>query len=352
MGLHGEGIGGVIFLALYSVNFSLLMFGFFTRRISIKSVYAFLLFHVLLRLGAQSVAVALGTQKRLNENLLIAFFVLGAEGYFSLVLCTYRFLIHHHQHVYPVDGSWLEGKPQKSKDPWYKRLRRALTARTADGKKDPWVMTIIHWTLIWANTIIIVGGTRATGTDVNSVNFWKRLHDSEIMRAVGQAVFLAINVLLAVFLYLSARQDRNPQGTLPRGWSHFLRVERDHGATDAANRQHTPQKISPDLLVLMVAWPPLVIRGIFGLLQALVPKINYSNPQAYASLSGFTRLFTAMENVFAVLPEWLACCLLCTTMFAKPHHHLVHHKQDRPDHERLESNPVATEVFSNEQSKA
>ncbi|WVW84354.1 hypothetical protein I302_106388 [Kwoniella bestiolae CBS 10118] len=326
MTLHGEGIGGVVFLVLYSINFSILIYGFSTKLISFKSVYSFLLFHVCLRLSAQSVAIATGTKDQLDAGLLIAFFVLGAEGYFSLVLCAYRFLIHHHQHVYPISGSWLEGKPNKNeekdgkKDPWYVRLKRALTAKNKDGKKDPWVMTIIHWTLIGANTIIIVGGTRATGVDYTDPDFWDRIHDGEIMRATGQAIFLAINILLAIFLILSVNQDRNPSGTLPRGWNHFFRVDNNHGAVDAANRPLI-RSISPDVLVLIIAWPPLIIRGIFGLLQAVVAPINYANPEAYSSVFSFTKVFIVMENIFSVLPEWTACCLLCTTMFFKPNHH-------------------------------
>ncbi|WVQ95282.1 hypothetical protein IAU59_002377 [Kwoniella sp. CBS 9459] len=333
MSLHGEGIGGVVFLTLYTFNFLILLYGFFSRRISIKSVYAFLLFHVILRLSAQSVSVAIGTKDHLVPGLLIAFFVLGAEGYFSLVLCAYRFLIHHHQHFYPTDGSWLEGKPNKNKskdgqgevkDPWYKRLKRAMTARNKDGKKDPWVMTIIHWTLIGANVIIVVGGTRVTGADItlDPEDFWDRLHTAEVMRAVGQAIFLVMNLYLALFFYLSVNQDKNPLGTLPSGYNRFFRVAPDHGRVDAPNRPHISRgflgRISPDLMVLIVAWPPLIIRGIFGLLQAVVDKINYASPAAYASINGFSNLFIAMENVFSVLPEWTACCLLCMTMFFKP----------------------------------
>ncbi|WWC88931.1 uncharacterized protein L201_003846 [Kwoniella dendrophila CBS 6074] len=322
MGLHGEGPGGIVSLCLYTINLSILIFGFSTRRISFKSVYSFLLFHVTLRLAAQSVAIVTGTKDRLDAGLLIAFFVLAAEGYFSLVLCAYRFLIHHHQHFYPIDGSWLEGKPHENrdgggkKDPWLVRFKRAMTARDKDGKKDPWVMTIIHWTLIAANTIIIVGGTRATGSDYNDADFWDRVHVGQVMRGVGQAIFLVVNILLALFFFLTVKQNRNPAGTLPQGWNHFFRVERNHGAIDAENRQPN-DTIAPDLLVLIVAWPPLIVRGIFGLLQAFVPGINYVSPTAYTS-TGFTKTFIVMENLFSVLPEWTACCLLCMTMFFKP----------------------------------
>jgi hypothetical protein len=153
MGLHGEGIGGAVFLCLYTINLSMLIYGFATKRIHLASIYAVLLFHVILRLAAQSVAVALGSKPTLDLGLLITFYVLGAEGYFSLVLATYRFLIHHHQEYYPISGSWLEGKngfdkKTRQSTTFWQRFKRAMTGRDATGKKDPWVMTIIHWTLI------------------------------------------------------------------------------------------------------------------------------------------------------------------------------------------------------------
>lgn len=378
--LHGEGIAGLVFLILYSCNLTILSFGFLTHRIKLASVYFWLLFHVVLRLAAQSVAIALGSRQPLDAGLLIAFFVLGAEGYFSLVLCTYRFLIHHHQRLYPVDGSWLEGKPpvKKKKEEvngrgegkdsggWVdglttfgKRFVRAMTARDRDGNKDPWVMTIIHWVLIGvsfiipcsykndhshfspipyltlcrlnraqsspqANVIIINGGTRVNASDYGDVDFWSAMNTARILRATGQAIFLTINLFLAAFLYLTIRQDRSVDGALPRGWTRFFRVKPEHGMIDATNRRNrdvddpsASGRVDPLVKLLVVAWPPLIIRGIFGLLQSLVPAVNYSNPAAYASFNGFTKTFIVCENVLAVLPEWTACCLLCATIFTK-----------------------------------
>lgn len=173
--------------------------------------------------------------------------------------------------------------------------------------------------------IIINGGTRANGSDIDDADYESRMNTAKIMRAVGQSIFLLINLFLAIFLFLSVRQDRSSSGTLSRGWTKFFRVKPDHGAVDAANRIPS-SKINPTLLVLIVAWPPLIIRGVFGLLQALVSKVNYASPNAYSSFTGFTRLFIVMENIFSVLPEWTACCLLCATMFTKEgnrHRHLT-----------------------------
>lgn len=325
MAFHPEAIGGVVFLTLYTVNLSILIYGYATRRIYFKSVFTFLLLHVLLRLAAQAVSIAIGTRDTLDFGLLIAFFVLGAEGYFSLVLCSYRFVIHHHQHTYPISGSWLEGKPSRTQegktDPWYKRLLRALTARDKEGKKDPWVMTWIHWLMIAANVIIVIGGTRTNASEYGTPEYDNDMRIAGIMRVVGQAVFLVINLFLANFLLLSKKQDSNPSGTIPSAWARFFRVSPDHGAADVQqgrrNLDGYDARIHPTLRVLMLAWPPLILRGIFGLVQSQVDKINYSNVAAYQGFGTFTTLFIVTENVFAVLPEWLACCLLCSTMFTR-----------------------------------
>lgn len=59
----------------------------------------------------------------------------------------------------------------------------------------------------------------------------------------------------------------------------------------------------------------MIIRGVFGLLQALVPAINYTTPNVYRTdVFQFKAYFVACEMVFAVLMEWSACCLLCCTM--------------------------------------
>lgn len=139
------------------------------------------------------------------------------------------------------------------------------------------------------------------------------------MRAAGQAIFLVINILLAIFLLLSVKQDQNPAGTLPTVWTRFLRVPATFGAVDASVRP-AMNRISPDLLVLILAWPPLIIRGIFGLLQPLIDPINYASPAAYESIIGLTKTFVIVETVLSTLPEWTACCLLCSTMFFKMEH--------------------------------
>jgi hypothetical protein len=56
---HDEAIVPLIFLLLYTINLSILTYGYATRRIVFKSVYTFLLIHVVLRLSAQSIGAGL-----------------------------------------------------------------------------------------------------------------------------------------------------------------------------------------------------------------------------------------------------------------------------------------------------
>jgi len=132
-----------------------------------------------------------------------------------------------------------------------------------------------------------------------------------------------INLFLAYFLWLSAKQDRSPAGTLVSAvCAKAFRVKPEHGAIDAETRggavTSQSQSLNIRLVILIIAWPPLIIRGVFGLLQAIIPAINYANTDIYSIQDGsltFTASFVAFESCFAVLPEWVACCLLCSTMF-------------------------------------
>jgi hypothetical protein len=122
-------------------------------------------------------------------------------------------------------------------------------------------MTYIHWILIAANTIIIVGGTQTNTSDSNTEAYKSKLKNSVIYWAVGQACFLLVNVFFGYFL----------------------------------------------------------TRGMFGLLQSQIRNINYADVAAYQGDGKdgirFTKAFVGLEACFAILMEWSACCLLSGIMF-------------------------------------
>jgi len=187
------------------------------------------------------------------------------------------------------------------------------------------------------------------GSDISESDYWDQMKLARTMRAVGQAIFLLINLFLAVFLYLTVRQDRNPNGTLPRQATRFFRVQPDHGAADAHQRVST-SSIAPTVLLLAVAWPPLIVRGIVGLLQALVSPINYAHPDSYEYQDGklsFTNLFVILENILTVLPEWIACCLLVSTILVKrrktdDHHEVRNGLEEHLSNGKVPVRPIGT----------
>lgn len=63
-----------------------------TKRIKLRSRYSLLFFHVSIRVASQACGVAFGIIGWANSNVLLAYLILGAEGYFTLV----RTAMSHH----------------------------------------------------------------------------------------------------------------------------------------------------------------------------------------------------------------------------------------------------------------
>jgi hypothetical protein len=107
-------------------------------------------------------------------------------------------------------------------------------------------MVAFHSALILANTAVVVGGSYLAGADYsdpNSLDTKNRLDVSKISRTTGQSVFLAMNTLLLLIIVVTIRNNR-----------------RDGDSRGKKGSVH------PTLLLLL-AWYPLIARGVFGVLQ-------------------------------------------------------------------------------------
>ncbi|KAJ7060191.1 hypothetical protein C8F01DRAFT_1141744 [Mycena amicta] len=290
----GEAGAALAFLIGYFAIFLCMLYGFLTHKIKWRSRYLALLTHVTIRLASQGCGVGFGILGFRNTNLFLAFLILGAEGYFSLVLCAFRFVISWQQHNLPSGESWLEPRDPPGTNKARKALAFIFLGPFAFLLYHDNPMVGFHSALILANVAIVVGGSYLAGADYSNPDLpdtKNRLRVSKIARTSGQAVFLAGNAALLAIILVTMRNNR-----------------RDG---DSRKRKGT---VHPTLILLLIAWFPLIVRGIFGILQASVWSLSYYNPENYTA-DGFTPRFTAIEYMLGVFTEWLACVLLNLTYF-------------------------------------
>ncbi|KDR73327.1 hypothetical protein GALMADRAFT_729940 [Galerina marginata CBS 339.88] len=292
MGHFGrEASAALVFLILYVGIFSWMLWAYLTKHIKWGSRWFILFFHVAIRVASQACGLVFGIQGWANSNVLLAFLILGAEGYFTLVVCAFRFLISWHQHNLPSHESWLEPRQaDSSKAARRKRIIRFIILGPFAiffYYKQP--MVVFHTVLIIANAAIIFGGSYLSGADFahpENGDLQRRLNVAKITRTSGQSVFLACNFLL-LFAILATVRGRKRDGE---------------------------RKTHPTLILLIIAWFPLMIRGIFGILQSAIWSLSYYNPDNYDE-TGFDARFVAIEYMLGVLTEWLSCLLLIMTYY-------------------------------------
>ena len=171
-------------------------------------------------------------------------------------------------------------------------------------------MAVIHNLLIGANAIIIagehrfhpiifafqvylplffsniyIGGSLLAGGSDSAKQFNSNQVAPKIMRTVGQSVFLSINAFLLYCILDTIHQARleNPY-----------------------------KRIHPTLLILLVIWPCLFTRGVYGVLSGILPAFNYFNPDNYDA-TGLTNAYLASEYIMGTTMEWVSCALLMLT---------------------------------------
>ncbi|KAF8202637.1 hypothetical protein K438DRAFT_1965128 [Mycena galopus ATCC 62051] len=294
----GEAGAALVFLIGYLAILGWLLFAYSTHRIQWHSRYSLLLFHVTVRVASQACGVGFGVVGFANTKLFQAFLILSAEGYFTLVLCAFCFVISWHQHNLPGGESWIEPRDASSSNKLLKVLIFIFLGPLAFLFYHDNPMVFVHCALIIANVAIIVGGSFLAGADYNDPNSpdtKRRLNISKITRTAGQSVFLAINGMLLVIILITMRNNR-----------------RDGDARKGKGTLH------PTLWLLFLAWFPLIVRGIFGVLQAAVFSFSYYNPDNYGA-SGFTPRFTVIEYLLGVFTEWSACVLMNLTYRTSRH---------------------------------
>ncbi|KAJ8509557.1 hypothetical protein ONZ45_g8296 [Pleurotus djamor] len=304
----------ILYLVLYAFLFGVLIFLFATGKVSLKSRYGTIGFHVLLRLAAQSVGLAFALIGYANVGLLVAYFVLGAEGYFTLVLCAYRFVIAWHESHFVSGHSWLERKQEVWLGWWHATVESFKCYSRGWGIQ--W-MGIIHWLLVTGNGLIVAGGNIVSGGDTDE----STIKISNIMRTLGQALFLGINIVLLGIVYFTIRQANREnamevsnegislQPIPPHSYSTLKDQQTQEARVPVEPAARPSQSPHPTLLILLVVWPLLVVRGCYGLLGPFIGPFDYFNDDNYGE-HGLTAEFVTYEYVMSTTMEWTICTLL------------------------------------------
>lgn len=262
-----SGIAAAIFLGLYVVYF-----GFVSNivyRKGWKTVYTALWFFGLFRVGGQLCGLVFATLGFKHWQWLIAYLVLSAEGYFSLILASFYFVVQCQ--IRQNGKSWL---------------RKCKDERNPDNKhrcgRDLDFSTVFHLVLIPANAFIIGGGTTLTGVDTDK---WDqetgKINTSKGLRTAGLIIFLIQTfwvVFLACYIYFK---------------EHIRLIT---------------------MYLLFAALPFLVVRGIFGILSIYIDEMNYYDLTNYTE-DGLKSKFVAYEYCLATTMEFVASVLLIMSYY-------------------------------------
>ena len=83
MGLSTDASAALVYLVLYTILFAFMLYGYAIRHLRFAFRYTVIFFHVIIRLSSQATGVAFGVVGYSNVNLLVAYFILGGESFFS-----------------------------------------------------------------------------------------------------------------------------------------------------------------------------------------------------------------------------------------------------------------------------
>lgn len=262
---ENSGIASSIYLALYFLF--VLTAIYVVARKGFKHLYTFLLFFGSIRTASQFCGVAFSALGIEHWQWLIAYLILGAEGYFVLIYTSLRFICAAQEKKY--GRSWvLHTGPKKFDNP------------IQNFMFGTWEK-IFHHVLIPANALVIAGGAIIAGIDTtDNEQYSGKVTTSKILRTVGQSLFLFLTVLvilLNIYVYFKERI-----------------------------RNHTT-------MTIFLASPFLLVRGIFGVMSIYITNMNYFQLSNYSA--GFSKHLIIYEYVLGTTMEFVSAILLISNYF-------------------------------------
>lgn len=271
MGFYSQdaGAAATVFFAFYSCFLGLMILVAICK--GLKTVYTFILVFTLFRFGGQLCGVVYAKLGPDHWHWLIAYLVLGAEGYFTLIFAGLRFTCNAQEKAYGESWILTSGPATNIKGPF--PLLRRLT---------PTWIGIFHLLLIPANVLVILGGSLLSGMTIEEINKGGgKLMTSKALRTVGQLIFLLMTIAaISLNIYIYKKE-----------------------------RVRTPVTIA-----VMCLAPFLLVRGIFGILSIFITKMNYYQLSNYSD-TGMKSELVVYEYVLSTTMEFIAACCLMSKLF-------------------------------------
>lgn len=255
-----SGIAASIFLAIYTLYLGLTTYILVKK--GFRSVYTSIWFFTVFRFSGQLCGVVYAKLGPNHWQWLIAYLVLGAEGYFALIFAAFRFTTRGQ--VKETGVSWVTSTGPS----W----GRGKLAKTWSG--------LFHMVLIPANALVITGGSMLAGiSDLSQQN--GDVTTSRILRTVGQSLFVSMSVILIILNF----------------YVYFYERVRNHFT-----------------VTVMIAGPFLIVRGIFGILAIYITQMNYFQLSNYLG-NGVNHHLVIFEYVLSTTMEFIASVALILNYF-------------------------------------
>ncbi|CAN3356738.1 hypothetical protein DICA3_C05270 [Diutina catenulata] len=262
------GAAAIVFIVLFSI-YVLFVANIVIRKEGFRSLYTLLLIYGIIRWGAQLCGIVYSILGTRHWQWLVSYLVLGAEGYFLLVLSCFNYVAKSQTQQFGFSKLKPKGKEQKKKYALW-------------GFLSP--STIFHWSLLPANILVVYGVTilgRLTPAEV-AANPGLQSR-SEGCRAAGQAMFLCLT--LTVF-------------------------------TLSLNCYFRQKVRQPELYVIWFAFPFLLCRGIYGVISVFVPAMDLFDRRNY-TINGAKTEFVIMEYCLAITTEFITAVMLVGVYYYK-----------------------------------
>lgn len=262
---NSSGIAASVFLAIYSVFFVVALCAVVPKRFVTVLTFIFLL--VVVRVASQVCGVIYASLTSPSESVLIAYLILSSQGYFFILMGVFRFIIREQKREY--GHSWLLNLGPQLQLPILSKMTKT------------WAKTF-RAIVVPGNVLVIVGGITLTGINVQDLaNEQSKVNLSKVLRTIGQAILLAVTVvvlLLNVYVYYRERI---------RKWT---------------------------LVAVMLLSPFILVRGTFGICSVFIPEMNYFDMSNYVNGEINHRLLI-YEYVLSTTMEFIAAVILMTTWF-------------------------------------